>query len=192
MVYSQFNPNRTVYKVVLLGDGGVGKTSLRKRYLGEGFESSYMATIGADFAIKRIDDAGNEIIQIWDLAGQPRFSAVREAYYMGTKGAILTYDITRPDTFYNIPDWIRELLNNITKDDTIPLALVANKVDLKGGDLTHISQEQGEEYAKDLSDWSKLDVPYIETSAKTGFNVNQMFDMIVENINYRAGSRMNI
>ncbi len=72
IVSHQFNPNRRIYKVSLLGDGGVGKTSLRKRYLGEGFKQNYMATIGADFAIKKLNEEGNDIIQIWDLAGQQR------------------------------------------------------------------------------------------------------------------------
>ena len=174
--------------MVLLGDGGVGKTSLRKRFLGEGFKQNYMATIGADFAIKRLDEEGNQIIQIWDLAGQQRFSVVREGYYLGTKGAILVYDISRPDTFYNIPNWIGELLNNIDKENPIPMALVGNKADLRGTDINHVSPEQAKEYADELTNWAELEIPSMETSALTGFNVDKMFNTIVENISYREGS----
>ncbi|MHA2029960.1 MAG: Rab family GTPase [Candidatus Kariarchaeaceae archaeon] len=189
----QFNPNRRIYKVTLLGDGGVGKTSLRKRYLGEGFKQNYMATIGADFAIKKVSEDGSDIIQIWDLAGQQRFSLVREAYYLGTKGAILTYDITRPDTFYSIPNWIGELMNNIRSEDPLPMALVANKIDLRANSAVGcVSKEQGIQYAKDLAEWAKMDVPYIETSAKTGFNVDKMFATLIQNIQFQDGSAFNL
>lgn len=193
IVSHQFNPNRRIYKVSLLGDGGVGKTSLRKRYLGEGFKQNYMATIGADFAIKKLNEEGNDIIQIWDLAGQQRFSLVREAYYLGTKGAILTYDITRPDTFYSIPNWIGELMNNIRSDDPLPMALVANKIDLRTAtSVGCVSKEQGIQYATDLAEWAKMDVPYIETSAKTGFNVDKMFGTLIQNIQFQDGSAFNL
>ena len=176
-----------------MGEGGVGKTSLRKRYLGEGFKSNYMATIGADFGIHRLNEEGTEIVQIWDLAGQQRFSVVREMYYLGTKAAVLAYDITRADTFYTIPNWIEELLKNVNRDDPIPMALVANKVDLRDqDDGSFISKEQGIQYAADLSAWVKMDVPYIETSAKTGLNVNKMFETLVDNIKFTDGSAFHI
>ena len=152
-----------------------------------------MATIGADFAIKKLNDQGSDIIQIWDLAGQQRFSLVREAYYLGTKGAILIYDITRPDTFYSIPSWIAELMANIRTDAPLPLALVANKIDLRtDNEIATVSKEQGIQYAMDLAEWAKMDVPYIETSAKTGFNVDKMFGTLIENIQFQDGSRFNL
>ncbi|MHA2092053.1 MAG: Rab family GTPase [Candidatus Kariarchaeaceae archaeon] len=185
--YQRYKPKRNVYKLTLLGDGGVGKTSLRHRYLGEGFKQNYMATIGADFAIKRLDEEGNNIVQIWDLAGQPRFSIVREGYYIGTKGAILVYDISRPETFYSIPNWIAELMDNLDDDEPPPMALVGNKADLREEQTNFITVDQGEDYAKELGEWAELEIPHIETSAKTGLNVNKMFKIIVDNINYRQG-----
>lgn len=180
--------SRTLYKVVLLGDGGVGKTSLRHRYLGEGFKANYMATIGADFAIKKLEN--NQIVQIWDLAGQERFSVVREGYYIGTKGGLLVFDISRPETFHNIPNWISELLNNINQTDPVPLALVGNKADLRVLDNpAFITEDQGRGYAEQLSEWSEMDVPYVETSAKTGLNVDLIFNSIVDNINYKHGAQ---
>ncbi len=146
-----------------------------------------MATIGADFAIKRLDEEGNNIVQIWDLAGQPRFSIVREGYYIGTKGAILVYDISRPETFYSIPNWIAELMDNLDDDEPPPMALVGNKADLREEQTNFITVDQGEDYAKELGEWAELEIPHIETSAKTGLNVNKMFKIIVDNINLRQG-----
>lgn len=186
---SGLNPKRNVYKLVLLGDGGVGKTSLRYRYMGQGFKANYMATIGADFAIKRIDPDGRTVIQIWDLAGQQRFSVVREGYYAGTKGAILVYDISRPATFYNLPNWISEVLENINRVEPVPFAIVGNKADLRSSDdSSFITNEQGIAYAKQLTQWAGLDIPYIETSALTGLNVDKLFNNIIYNINLREGT----
>lgn len=184
----RYKSKRNVHKVILAGDGGVGKTSLRHRYLGEGFKMSYMATIGADFAIRRLDKEGNNILQIWDLAGQPRFSIVREGYYIGTKGAILVYDISRPETFYSLPNWIAELLDNIEDDDPVPMALVGNKADLRKTKGDFITVEQGIEYAQELGEWAELEIPHLETSALTGLNVDKMFSIIIKNINRRQGN----
>ena len=187
MSSDRYKPKRNVYKLTLLGDGGVGKTSLRHRYLGEGFKQNYMATIGADFAVKRLDEEGHNIVQIWDLAGQPRFSIVREGYYIGTKGAILVYDISRPETFYSIPNWIAELFDNVNTTDPIPMALVGNKADLRKNRGDYITVEQGEDYAKELGEWAELEIPHVETSALTGLNVDKMFKTIVRNIDIRHG-----
>ena len=100
-------------KVVLLGEGSVGKTSLRRTYLGEGFRESYSMTIGADFAARRLNLEGWDITSnIWDLAGQQRFKKLRETYYRGVSGALLVYDITRPETLEALPQWIEELQKN--------------------------------------------------------------------------------
>lgn len=184
---SSINPKRQVYKISILGDGGVGKTSLRRRYLGEGFNASYLATIGADFATKKLNEDGTKVAQIWDLAGQPRFSVVREGYYRGTKGAILVFDISRPDTYHAIPNWIEELMDSMDIDDPVPMVIVGNKADLRGGDYDFVTPEQAEEYAQQLTDWSDLQIPYIESSAKTGLNVDEIFESLVDNINIREG-----
>ena len=98
-------------KVILAGDGAVGKTSLRKRFMESVFDGQYLMTIGADFSVKEIDvKMGSEKLQvkmqIWDLAGQPRFQEVRSVYYSGVVGAVLVYDVTRPDSFENTTKWL--------------------------------------------------------------------------------------
>ncbi|MFX1513985.1 MAG: Rab family GTPase [Promethearchaeota archaeon] len=131
-------------KICLLGDGAVGKTSLRERYLGKGFKSGYTMTIGADFAVKESNVDGNEIkFQIWDLAGQPRFSSVRELYYKGSVGGLLVYDCTRPESYQNLDGWIEELWKNNGRGK-LPLVLIANKVDLREENPDSISPELGE------------------------------------------------
>lgn len=169
---------KQTFKLVLVGDPMVGKTSLRRRYLGEGFSYNYLMTIGADFGIKRI---GNTIFQIWDLAGQENFEVVREGYYNGANGALVVFDVTRPQTYENIPRWIDEVVKNVGK--VIPFILVGNKVDLrKEGEKWCVPTDVAKNYAETLSDWSGYDVSYVETSALLGFNVEKVFEDLVEEI----------
>ena len=162
-----------ILKLVLLGDGAVGKTTLRRRFLGEGFKAGYSATIGADFAIKRINLENYRLtFQIWDLAGQQRFAAVRELYYRGSRGALLVFDVTNPSSFNNLPSWLEELWK---KAGRVPMILCGNKIDLRDEVPKSISPELGQEYARRLSEALGYEVPYIETSAKTGANVNEAF-----------------
>jgi small GTP-binding protein len=171
------NLNKQGIKVLLLGEPAVGKTSLRKRYLGEGFKQNYMMTIGAEFAIKEVE---NYRLQIWDLAGQKSLSAIRNSYYQGAKGAILVFDISRPDTFYQIQPWIDDMLKQ--QDSVIPMVVVGNKSDLRDNNSVKVSQ--AEEYVKKLSEWANMDINYFEASALTGLNVDQLFSSLVEEIGY--------
>lgn len=170
------NYQQKTFKVVLLGDGSVGKTSLRHQYLGLGFNSRSSMTIGADFAVKRVKD---KTIQIWDLAGQARFKSVREVYYQGAVGAIIVFDVTRKKTFKAVPKWLKELLIN-NKDEIIPIILVGNKVDLR--QTNHVQREEGEQYAKSLTEWAGFPIPYIETSAKIDLNVDKVFATLISNM----------
>ncbi|MFX1538626.1 MAG: Rab family GTPase [Promethearchaeota archaeon] len=174
-------------KVTLLGDGAVGKTALRERYLGQGFSGKYTLTIGADFASKR-HKIGNEdlIFQIWDLAGQPRFDSIRGVYYRGAIGALVLFDITRPLSFENIDVWLNELWVNNGKGK-VPLVILGNKVDLrKEGDPIQISYEKGLELTERISAETKKEagftVSYFETSAKTGQNVTEVFEELGKKI----------
>lgn len=173
---------RKKFKITLLGEGAVGKTSLRKNFLGETFDRDYMMTLGADFATKTVEvDDFDVTMIIWDLAGQPRFSIVREGFYKGTRGALLVFDITRPDTYEQLADWVRELLKN-NNGKKVPIVLIGNKNDLRGSLHTTIPEEYGEKYAKALSSWSGYEIPYIETSAKFGDNVEKAFQILIKQI----------
>lgn len=173
---------RKIFKICLLGDGAVGKTSLRRQYLGEGFKEGYLMSIGADFAVKRtIIDNEEFVCQIWDLAGQQRFSVVREAYYRGTSGCLLVFDISNPDSFTSIPNWIHELMRN-NHDRMVPSLLIANKTDLRGTTPNSVSYDEGADYARELSEWFGMEVPYLETSAKLGSNVEEAFTALLRNI----------
>jgi small GTP-binding protein len=175
----------TVYKIALIGDGGVGKTSIRERYFGNGFKTEYLLTVGADFAMR--DDEINGVpvrYQIWDLAGQNRFNGVREAYYFGCVGALLVYDITRPESFYNMPKWINELWTN-NKRGRCPIVVVANKIDLCNGGNPAVLRNKGQSFANNLNSLTEPDgfhCHFIETSARTGVNINQAFSLLGVNI----------
>jgi len=158
------------YKIVMLGDGAVGKTAMTTRFTQNFFDSDYKRTIGSDFAIKRLvlTENGEEThvtLQVWDLAGQPRFESVRQGFYRGARGGLLLYDVTRRRTFLNVDNWKEEAFKNLNGE--IPLVLVANKVDLE--DSRVVTTEEGEKYAK------KHKMMYVESSALTGENVEEAY-----------------
>ena len=169
-----------LFKVVLIGDGGVGKTSLRRRFMGESFVTSYIATIGADFAVKDLTTrSGKQVrFQIWDLAGQERFRIVREGFYRGSRGALLVYDITRGETYNNIPFWAEELAKNVSS--VPPMVLVGNKIDLKGSSGVYVTPDYGEMMREYLERRYGVPVHFIETSAKTGENIEEAFVTLAE------------
>ncbi|MHA2020682.1 MAG: GTP-binding protein [Candidatus Thorarchaeota archaeon] len=161
-------PGEYRLKITMLGDGAVGKTALTIRFTEGGFEADYKRTIGTDFALKDLqlkDLNANVTCVIWDLAGQPRFEAVRQGFYRGARGGLLVYDVTRRRTFLNIDNWKNECFSNLA--NPIPLVVVANKVDL--ADSRVVSKEEGEKYAK------KHKFLYVESSALTGENVEETY-----------------
>lgn len=181
-----------VLKVLLIGDGGVGKTAIRERYLGKGFDSQYMLTIGADFATRDDFVYGSPVrYQIWDLAGQERFDGVREVYYRGALGALIIFDVTRPDSYFNIPKWVKEIWANNGRSK-VPIVIVANKIDMRGSENETISSEQGSLMSEKLTKITSREgfaCYYIETSAKTGVKINDAFSLLGENIMKYAEKR---
>ena len=173
-------PNLTLAcKIVLLGEGGVGKTSLRRTYMGQNFSRSYNVTIGADFAAQTIKVDDNSITaNIWDLSGQIKFKIMRETYYRGATGSILVYDITRRETFLKLNDWVDELTKN-NEGKIVPILIIANKQDLRDEVEESIPTKEGIAYAQELSDKFDMNVLYIEASAKTGENVQQAFEALI-------------
>ena len=170
------------FKVVIIGDGGVGKTSIIQRYLGYGFRPQYLKTIGANFYHKvmeykdlKLGDLEVQLI-VWDLAGQPRFNEVRSAYYKGARGAAIVFDITKEESFKNVPGWIQEFWNNV---GIKPFVLVGNKKDLRGEAKT-VPEKEVKELLLHYSQKLGVEIPYIESSAKTGENIEKIFKSLVE------------
>lgn len=156
------------FKIVMLGDGAVGKTALTTRFTQEQFDADYKRTIGSDFAIKRLEIPEKDCrvtLQVWDLAGQPRFEIVRQGFYRGARGGLLVYDVTRRRTFLNVENWKEEAFKNLQNE--IPIVVVANKVDLV--DSRIVTTEEGKKYADKHGHF------YVESSALTGENVEQAY-----------------
>ena len=167
-----------VYKVVLIGDGAVGKTNLRRRYMGEGFIAEYLNTVGADFAYFS-EQVGDDLYKwsIWDLAGQPKFSNVRPVFYAGAFGALLCFDSTRNETFKNLDLWVEELIRHTHTEGT-PIVLVATKMDIyEEGKEGHVDFDEVLAYKQKLAERldSRFDVEFIKTSSVTGMNVKEAF-----------------
>lgn len=148
--------------------------------MGEGFKKSYGMTIGADFAVYKM---GDYTLHIWDLAGQIRFSKILKAYYIGTVGSLLIFDVTQKESFHNLPSWIGELVRN-NNNQIIPMVIVGNKSDLRDNSKDPVTIEEIQHYLKKLSDWTKFEVPYIETSALSGLNVQDSFQDLVKRIDF--------
>ncbi|MDD1779328.1 MAG: GTP-binding protein [Candidatus Helarchaeota archaeon] len=177
------------FKLVLIGEGAVGKTSIRQKYMGKGFTGEYLKTIGADFASKVVEmtDSKSEgiksIFQIWDLAGQQEFKEVRASFYGGCQGVLLVFDLTRKETMDKLKDWILEAAKNA--GGTIKaFALIGNKCDLPE---RIISEQEGLEFAKYLAERLKFPMPYIETSAKTGENIEYLFSNLCRSLLVKEG-----
>ncbi|NVM02406.1 MAG: GTP-binding protein [Candidatus Helarchaeota archaeon] len=161
-----------VFKVIVIGNPAVGKTSLIKRFSEHKFETEYKPTLGANILIKEVE-IENILIKLllYDIAGQMKWSEVRQLYYKGAQGAIIVYDCTRPGTFNSITKWHGELLKNA---GAIPKVLLGNKVDLK--DKRKIDSTQGAELA------SELNCHFFETSALNGTKVVDAFNNIAKTL----------
>ena len=171
--------NENVYKLLLLGDSTVGKTCFLIKYTDQSFQDIHMATIGLDYRIKTMKLKNNKEvkIQIWDTAGQDRFRSITKNYYKGSHGIILIYDITNPITFENITHWVSQVREEASKN--VVIYLIGNKIDLE--EERKVSTEEGEKLAE------KLGLPFNETSAFDGTNINETFDDIVERIDKAFG-----
>ncbi|XP_073003101.1 ras-related protein RABA2a [Typha latifolia] len=171
-----------LFKVVLIGDSGVGKSNLLSRFTRNEFCLESKSTIGVEFATRTLQVEGKIIkAQIWDTAGQERYRAITSAYYRGALGALLVYDVTKPTTFENISRWLKELRDHA--DSNIVIMLIGNKTDLKH--LQAVASEDAQSFAE------KEGLSFIETSALESTNVEKSFQMILAEI-YRICSKKNI
>jgi len=160
------NYNST-FKVLVLGESGVGKTSIIRRFTEEQYQESYISTIGIDSRSKVVNIGDENVrLQIWDTAGQERFRTLTSAYYRGAMGIILVYDVTSEYSFSSITNWLETIVQNESKN--VCKLLVGNKIDCEE-DYKVISTEKGKERADDTG------LQFFETSAKTGDKINEVF-----------------
>uniref|UniRef100_A0A6B2LHQ4 Uncharacterized protein n=1 Tax=Arcella intermedia TaxID=1963864 RepID=A0A6B2LHQ4_9EUKA len=161
-------------KIVLLGDTGVGKTSIALRFTNDTFQPRTNPTIGASFLMKSmtVDDRKLKL-QIWDTAGQERFRSLAPMYYRGASAALLVYDLTSPFSFNKVKEWVNELKINVPDD--IIIVVVGNKLD-KAQKHREISTETGQEYARSVG------AAFFETSAKTKEGIEEAFHSIAQKL----------
>ena len=163
-----------IFKILMLGDSEVGKSCFLMRYSDNVFVENYITTIGLDYKLKTIKlDSGKVIkVQLWDTAGQDKYRTIAKNYYKGSHGILLLYDITKISSFENIREWIQDIRQEVSPKSII--FLIGNKIDLT--DQRKISKEQGEELAEEFK------IPFFETSAKSGENVDEVFKALYEKI----------
>ncbi|KAJ8274119.1 hypothetical protein COCON_G00087440 [Conger conger] len=171
-----------LFKVVLIGDSGVGKSNLLSRFTRNEFNLESKSTIGVEFATRSIQVEGKTIkAQIWDTAGQERYRAITSAYYRGAVGALLVYDIAKHLTYENVERWLKELRDHA--DNNIVIMLLGNKSDLRH--LRAVPTDEAHAFAE------KNSLSFIETSALDSTNVEEAFKNILAEI-YRIVSQKQI
>eukprot|EP01065_Artemidia_motanka_P028459 TRINITY_DN33832_c0_g1_i1.p2 TRINITY_DN33832_c0_g1~~TRINITY_DN33832_c0_g1_i1.p2 ORF type:complete len:228 (+),score=90.08 TRINITY_DN33832_c0_g1_i1:51-686(+) len=161
-----------LFKVLVIGDAGVGKSCVIRRFVDDQFTPSYIATIGVDFKVHKLNVEGMRCkLQVWDTAGQERFRTVTSGYYRGANGVAVVYDVTDEQSFQSVEQWLREVLGNSGAD--VCRILIGNKVDAAA---RVVPLEDGER----CGDVHGL--PHFECSAKEGTGVHQAFQTLAANM----------
>ncbi|CAF0723256.1 unnamed protein product [Adineta steineri] len=159
------------FKILIIGDSGVGKSSLMVRFVDDIFTAAYITTIGVDFKMSTINVDGHQCrIQIWDTAGQERFRVITSTYYRGADGVIIVYDVTNGESFANLKDWITEMERHC--DKSVPKILVGNKDDNDNEAGKVVLTSDARAYAEQKG------LPFFETSAKDSKNIAEAFNEI--------------
>lgn len=167
-----------LFKIVIVGDSNVGKTAVISRFADDTYTDNTIGTIGVDFKIKTVDINGKIIkLQIWDTAGQEKFRTICSSYCRHACGIIITYDICKRESFDNIENWLNEI--NKYSTDSIKL-LIGTKYDLSKYGKREVSTEEGQQMA------NKLNIPFIEVSAKENININKLFCVIINEIKNKS------
>jgi len=167
-------------KIVLCGDSSVGKTSIRRNYMGLSFERDHISTLGADFALKKVPIQDDRLdLQIWDLGGQLGYERLRSRYFAGAKGALVVFDLTNPESFVNLPHWFQELWEYTGEKET-PVVILGNKCDLV--DDIKVNEDEIMAFIKEFQHKHQIQMPYTyhQTSAKDGINIDVAFDDLVK------------
>ena len=166
--------NEYSFKVLTIGESGVGKTAIMKRYVENKYPKQHLSTIGVDYLSKDLRIGNNKIkLRVWDTAGQERYRNITSHEYKDADGIALVFDVTDEGSFNQITDWIEQIDTNANRDE-ISIILIGNKIDLKDERL--VEKEKGEEMAE------KLKIKYFETSAKTGEGINEAFEYLAKHI----------
>ncbi|XP_055738365.1 ras-related protein Rab-12-like [Salvelinus fontinalis] len=169
-------PRPADYKlqIIIIGSRGVGKTSLMERFTDDTFYEACKSTVGVDFKIKTVELRGKKIrLQIWDTAGQERFNSITSAYYRGAKGIVLVYDITKQETFDDLPKWMK-MIDKYASEEA-ELLLVGNKLDCETDRI--VTKQTAERFVSRISG-----LRFCEASAKDNFNVEECFLKLVDDI----------
>lgn len=164
-----------VFKLLLVGDAGVGKSSILLRYTDDTFDENLQSTIGVDFKVKVVNRLGKSIkLTIWDTAGQERFRTLTSSYYRGAQGIVLTYDVTRRDTFEALSVWLQEVdVYSPGGGQNVIKLLVGNKIDKEP---RAVSRREGESFARAKG------MLFLESSAKTKKGIQEVFDELLQKI----------
>ncbi|CAO2046828.1 unnamed protein product, partial [Urochloa humidicola] len=169
-----------LFKLLLIGDSGVGKSCLLLRFADDSYLDSYISTIGVDFKIRTVEQDGKTIkLQIWDTAGQERFRTITSSYYRGAHGIIIVYDVTDQESFNNVKQWLNEI--DRYASDNVNKLLVGNKSDLTANKV--VATETAKAFADEMG------IPFMETSAKNAINVEQAFMAMAASIKDRMASQ---
>nr|KAG5709595.1 hypothetical protein BaRGS_001645 [Batillaria attramentaria] len=160
-----------MFKLLIIGNSSVGKTSFLFRYADDSFTSAFVSTVGIDFKVKTVFRQDKRVkLQIWDTAGQERYRTITTAYYRGAMGFILMYDVTNEESFNAVQDWCTQIKTHAWSNASV--VLVGNKCDLE--DSRVVSQAKGQDLASDLG------LEFFETSAKENINVKAVFERLVD------------
>jgi small GTP-binding protein len=171
---------KRAYKIVLIGDPEVGKTSIRRKYMGKSFRADYLKTLGADFAAQKVNVEGELVLlTIWDLAGQSIFHGMRSSFYHGCKCALIVFDVTNPSSLENCLKWGEEAVK-FSKNSLKKIYLIGNKIDLQ--DDRAVQQADINKVASRFEEVIKFPVKTYETSALTGENINELFNHMSKNL----------
>ncbi|MEM3586998.1 MAG: Rab family GTPase [Candidatus Jordarchaeaceae archaeon] len=162
-----------IFKVLLLGDGGVGKTTLKNRYTEGLVDPIYKCTIGVDFGLIDTKHEGKEIsLHFWDIGGQTQFRDISSVFYKGAKAAVLMFDVTQPSTLDGLNEWLKLMKNENIYD--IPKMIVGNKIDIRKNDKGHVSTEKAKKFCDELK------IEYYETSALYGDGTEELLKNLVK------------
>ncbi|XP_065196243.1 ras-related protein Rab-3-like [Sycon ciliatum] len=164
-----------MFKLLIVGNSGVGKTALLFRYVDNSFSEAFISTVGIDFKVKTVVRQGKKIkLQIWDTAGQERYKAITSAYFRGAMGFLLVFDIMNRESFDSVRNWCSDITSSSWTH--AQMVLVGNKKDLAEIGARQVSKSEAESLAEELR------IQYFETSAKENIDVSEAFTSLVDSV----------